>query len=448
MVTVPARIAPPDRWSLRWAVSDRHDLIRLLHLLRMAGSASLAVVSLVVYFIDGHREVAYGALVMGGLSISGAFWAGRVRARQLAGSLMVDVVVLSVWVWLMGGLALAVPAVYAWVVMAAALGLGPKAAARFTLLSLAAVAALGAAHRFFDTVVFESQRQILLNLVLSAALLVPLGLLLYVIGKVQRDAETVAAQARLRLAELREMRDEFLSSVSFEMRTPLTSVKGFTATLLDSWDSFSDDERLRFLQIVNRQSDRLARLISAMVDFAQLDSGTLRLVLESINVSDLLGQVMTRTLRMHEDAEIVVEGDPDLWIGADGERVVTMLSDLIENALMHGSSPVRITARRVGDQVEVAVSDSGSGVQAPQVARLFERRSGAVSEPGAAGGLGLNLPLARELARSMGGDVTHHSDDQGATFTLSLPAAEGPPSRVEGVTIPLHLLLDFPVEAE
>lgn len=215
---------------------------------------------------------------------------------------MVDVVVLSVWVWLMGGFALAVPAVYAWVVMAAALGLGPKAAARFTLLSLAAVAALGAAHRFFDTVVFESQRQILLNLVLSAALLVPLGLLLYVIGKVQRDAETVAAQARLRLAELREMRDEFLSSVSFEMRTPLTSVKGFTATLLDSWDSLSDDERLRFLQIVNRQSDRLARLISAMVDFAQLDSGTLRLVLESINVSDLLGQVMTRTLRMHEDA--------------------------------------------------------------------------------------------------------------------------------------------------
>src|SRR5438552_720501 len=143
----------------------------------MAGASGLAVISLVAYFVDGRRELALGAVVAGLLAASGVTWASRLTTGAFEISLVADTVVLAVWAWLMGGLALGVAAILAWVVLAAALALGPEGALRFTALGILAVLALGLAHLLFDTVEFNRDRVIVLNLLFSCAVLVPIGLL-------------------------------------------------------------------------------------------------------------------------------------------------------------------------------------------------------------------------------------------------------------------------------
>jgi signal transduction histidine kinase len=414
----------------------------------MGGGAGLTVLTLVTYFIDGRREIALAAVLMGTLSASGLLWAGRLTPSGFEASLLLDLAVVTVWAWLLGGLALGVAPIFSWTILASALVLGSRSTLRFALLSVLLVCGLGVAHLLFHTVAFEADRAILLNLMFSVALLAALGALLHTFGRVRHDAESAVAVARLRLAELHEMREEFLSSVSFEMRTPLTSVKGFTSTLLESWDVLPEAERFRFLQIVNQQSDQLTRLIQTMVDFAQLDSGTIHLVREPVNLSDVLGKVRARALRSLGDLDVEVECEPGLWVRGDTERLRGLLGDLIENGATHGASPVRVVARREGSWVEIEVTDAGPGVPEDKVELLFERRSGSVAQARGARGLGMGLALAREMAVAMGGGVRYQPNQTGGSFVVWLPAVEGPPSRVEEASVPLRLLVEFPAESE
>ena len=411
----------------------------------MAGTAALALLSLVAYVFDRQGAVAFAGVLAGALSVSGVLWVTRLTRGVFRTVLVVDTVVLTVWVWLMGGHAIGLAAVYAWVLLAAALALGPGSVFNYLALCLLAICVLGLGHLFFATVDYDHDRILLLNFAFSAALLGPIAVLTKKVGEGQREAELVERQSSLRLAELREMREEFLSRVSFEMRTPLTSVKGFTSTMLDSWDTLPNSDKVRFLHIVNRQSDKLARLIQSLVDFAQLDSGTIQLVSEKINVADVLGRVRVRALRADATGiEIYVDCPAGLWVQGDGERVKDMLSDLIDNALSYGAPPVEITARPVDDMVEVAIRDSGAGVPAERQPLLFVRRTGAVEQTRKEQGIGLSLPLARELSRAMGGDVRFEPAAAGACFVVSLPAAEPPASRVEGADVPMRLLAEFP----
>jgi signal transduction histidine kinase len=408
----------------------------------MGGAGGLAVLSIVSYFARPRPESAAAAVVAAILAVSGTFWAARQTDRAFGASLVIDTGILVVWVWLMGGLVLGVGAVFAWVILAGSLGLGPEVAVRLTLLALFAVIGLGVAHLVFATTDFDRDTVILLNLVFSAAILLPTGLAMRAIGRAAREANLERASARLRLAELWEMREEFLSNVSFEMRGPLTAVKGFTATLLESWETLDDADRVRFLQIVSRQSDKLTRLIQTMVDFAQLDSGTLKLVSEPFNLSDVIGLMRSQVNRANPHVDLLIDCSDDLWAVGDPDRLREMLADVVENAIIHGRPPIEIVALRHGERVEIAVADAGPGVPADKRPLLFERRDGAVTVAVDTRGLGLSLAHSRELAVAMGGEVRYEERRKGACFIVALPATDAPPSRVEGVPVPLRLLGD------
>src|SRR5439155_8394955 len=130
------------------------------------------------------------------------------------------------------------------------LALGPGSVFSYLALCLLAICVLGLGHLFFATVDYDHDRILLLNFAFSAALLGPIAVLTKKVGEGQREAELVERQASLRLAELREMRDEFLSRVSFEIGTPITSLKAFTTTLLDACDTLPNSAMVRFLHFV------------------------------------------------------------------------------------------------------------------------------------------------------------------------------------------------------
>jgi PAS domain S-box-containing protein len=216
---------------------------------------------------------------------------------------------------------------------------------------------------------------------------------------------------------------DLIATVAHELRSPLTGVKGFTSTLLNKWDRFSDDQRRLMLEAVDSDADRLTRLIAELLDVARIDAGRLELR----RVPTDFGELVQRRL----DAKVVtgIEADrfvvnvssglPEVWV--DPDKMGQVLDNLIENALRHGEGTITVTVRQDPDGLVMSVADQGPGIPDNQAPRIFGRFWKGTER----GGTGLGLYVVNGIVEGHGGRVALVPPREGgARFVVVLPLAD------------------------
>jgi signal transduction histidine kinase len=242
----------------------------------------------------------------------------------------------------------------------------------------------------------------------------------------------------LRGTESRERLDrsraDLISTVAHELRSPLTSVKGFTATLLAKWDRFTDEQKLLMLATVNADADRVTRLLSELLDVSRIDAGRLELRRQVVDVPAAVRRVVAGSVAAGEEEDrfrIFASCElPEMWV--DPDKLDQVLHNLMENALRHGDGTITVRVEPsqvvVGDHDTagacVTISDEGDGIPEETVARVFTKfwRGGARR-----GGTGLGLFIVKGIVEAHGGTISAgRSEAGGAEFRFTLPA--GTPS--------------------
>jgi signal transduction histidine kinase len=254
---------------------------------------------------------------------------------------------------------------------------------------------------------------------------------LLVTASYQRDADRrlqrVVVCFRDTRARARHERSgaELVSVVAHELRSPLTSVKGFTATLLAKWERFNDEQKLHMLQTVNADADRLTRLISELLDVSRIETGRLELRKQVVDLPELVKRDIDSRVAAGEAAErfaYTVDGTlPELW--ADPDKLAQVVGNLVENALRHGSGMVDIRVSADGECATVEVTDEGAGINREALPRIFTK----FWHDAKRGGTGLGLFIAKGIVEAHGGTIeAGNSERGGAVVRFRLPA--GTPS--------------------
>lgn len=217
-------------------------------------------------------------------------------------------------------------------------------------------------------------------------------------------------------------RSDLVATVSHEIRSPLTSVKGFTRTLLAKWDRFSDEQKRQMLSTVNADADRVTRLLTELLDVSRIDAGRVQLHRVMTDVSSIVLRVADKAEHAEEGRPATVDLDdtiPPLYL--DPDKLEQVLTNLVENALRYApGSPVHLTVRDAGDEVEVVVADEGPGIPADQLRTIFGKFSRGRGNRRA--GTGLGLYITRGLVEAHGGRVWAESiPGEGARFHVLLP---------------------------
>jgi signal transduction histidine kinase len=251
--------------------------------------------------------------------------------------------------------------------------------------------------------------------------------------------ETASAELRTanqRLQELDRLKDDFISTVTHELRTPLTSIRAFAEILYDNPD-LDAGQRMNFLNIVLKESERLTRLINQVLALAKLESGAVEWQLAALALRPLLEEALDATAGLYAEKGIRVTADlpPDLppaW--ADRDQVMQVLVNLLSNARKFCAAEagqVSVRARFTGQWLLVEVSDNGPGISSADQEIIFDKFRQAGGQGGdRPPGTGLGLPISAQIIAHLGGQLWVESEPgEGATFAFSLPPAgtETPP---------------------
>jgi signal transduction histidine kinase len=231
---------------------------------------------------------------------------------------------------------------------------------------------------------------------------------------------------RVQLAQLDNARKEFVANASHELRTPIFSLGGFLELLED--EELDEDTRRGFLETMQGQVERLAKLSTDLLDLSRVDAGQLHVLAEPVELGQVLRALTGELEHLAASSGHMLEADVDgqVWSLADEQRVAQVGRALVVNALVHtpAGTRVRLSTRRAGDHATLRVEDDGPGIPAAQRDAVFERFYRV--EGGRASGSGLGLAIGRELARLMGGDVRLQSAPGRTTFVLELPGCPAP----------------------
>ena len=218
---------------------------------------------------------------------------------------------------------------------------------------------------------------------------------------------------------------ELIATVSHEIRSPLTTIKGFTKTLLDRWERLSDDMKLEMLRAINDDADRVTRILTELLDVSRIEAGKLSLHLQPVDVRELASQVVDR-LRDRSDRHVIVLGDgpASVEVVGDPDKLRQVLTNFIENAQKYtDGGTITISCRNEEGWGIVAVADEGPAVPREMLGRIFEKFSRR-ELPGSPTGTGLGLYICRGLIEAQGGDIGLMTDG-GSTFWFALPSAGG-----------------------
>ncbi|HUD47273.1 MAG TPA: ATP-binding protein [Candidatus Baltobacteraceae bacterium] len=241
-----------------------------------------------------------------------------------------------------------------------------------------------------------------------------------------------------RLKELENVQSEFVGNVSHELRTPLSLIKGFTETLLDG--AMNDPQQAaRFLQKIDKHSDRLLFLIEDLLAISRLESGQVALNVQPLDLHDVAQRVLddlaARATARKTALDNQIPARTTVW--ADAERLQQVLFNLADNAIKYGKGEgsVAVGARAVGsDKMEVFVSDDGPGIPPDAIGRVFERFYRVDrARSRESGGTGLGLAIVKHIVQAHGGEAWVRSELQkGSTFYFTLPRKAAPPMQAVG----------------
>jgi signal transduction histidine kinase len=216
---------------------------------------------------------------------------------------------------------------------------------------------------------------------------------------------------------------ELIATVSHEIRSPLTTIKGFTKTLLDRWDRLSDQMKIDMLRNINEDADRVTRILTELLDVSRLEAGTLQVHARPVDVRAIAERVAGELSDRSEHHEVVVQSNEPVEVMGDPDKLTQVLTNFIENAQKYtDGGKVSVEVRREDGWGVVEVHDEGNGIPAEQIPELFEkfvRRERA----GSPSGTGLGLYICKGLIEAHGGEIGARSVDSGSTFWFRVPAA-------------------------
>jgi two-component system phosphate regulon sensor histidine kinase PhoR len=240
-----------------------------------------------------------------------------------------------------------------------------------------------------------------------------------------------------RESEAERMRTALVSTVSHELRSPLTAIKGYVDSLLDGgpWDEATERE---FLDIIAASAEKLAVLVDNLLDAAKLEAGVLRMEMEPVRVERIAQQVLDHRRRLAPSHELRLEVDDNLPLAeADPIRLEQILVNLVDNAIKYSPAGGPVTVRITGgDSITVRVSDQGVGIAQEDADRLFERffrvDNGLARSTK---GVGLGLYICKSLIEGHGGRIwVESAPGRGSTFAFTLPR----PANTDRVARPGH----------
>ncbi|MCA1318660.1 cell wall metabolism sensor histidine kinase WalK [Bacillus tianshenii] len=228
------------------------------------------------------------------------------------------------------------------------------------------------------------------------------------------------------LKKLEQMRKDFVANVSHELKTPITSIKGFSETLLDG--AMNDKETLEyFLSIILKESERLQSLIEDLLDLSKIERQGFRLNMAYVDIHELLEDILVILEAKAKEKEISLElykAKRELFIFGDNPRVKQIFINLINNALAYTppGGKVGVTVQDAGDMVEITVSDTGIGMDEEEIPRIFERFYRVdKARSRNSGGTGLGLAIVKHLVEAHHGKITVKSKvNSGTAFKVKL----------------------------
>ena len=249
--------------------------------------------------------------------------------------------------------------------------------------------------------------------------------------EVQRVANSFNSMAvQVKLSQ--QAQQDFVANVSHDLKTPITSIRGWSQALLDG-TAVSPTEQQQAATVINKEADRLARMVSQLLDLARIESGQLKLAREPIDLAQVLADVQQNlTLRAQgQDIHLTLDTVLVPPVLGDHDRLVQVFTNLVDNALAHtpAGGRIHLQVRPHGDKaVEGIVQDTGQGIPPEELSRIFERfyqvDKARTSERR---GSGLGLAIVHELVAAHNGRVQARSQvGEGTIFTVRLPITDVP----------------------
>lgn len=228
-------------------------------------------------------------------------------------------------------------------------------------------------------------------------------------------------EANDKLTALSIQKDAFLSQISHELRTPMTSIRSFSDILRDG--DVDDDARKKFANIIHDEARRLTRLLDDLLDLGVLESGQVQLNIGAGTLGDVLDRAVIASGVGGDLAIVRRVANEAVMLNTDLERLSQVFINLISNAAkycIHEAPELRIIVRHSGGQTVIDFCDNGAGVPPHSQSMIFEKFS-RLEDEGKAGGAGLGLSICRQIMGALGGDITYLPGQGGAGFRITIP---------------------------
>lgn len=232
---------------------------------------------------------------------------------------------------------------------------------------------------------------------------------------------------------LRRMQDEFITTISHELRTPIGFIKGYATTLLRDDTKWDDESRREFLTIIDEEADRLHELIEDLLDSARLKAGTMFMQLQPVRIDMILREIVVRSTSRYSSLAVQLNADHGITVEADPTRITQVFDNLLSNAVKYApGAPVKITVKNTKEICTITVEDQGPGISENHLPHLFERFYRVPETSISNHGTGLGLFICKQIIHEHGGDISVNSEiSKGTVFTITLPckgnSVETPP---------------------
>ncbi len=231
-----------------------------------------------------------------------------------------------------------------------------------------------------------------------------------------------------KLAALREIdrfKTDLLSVVSHELKTPLSSIKGYSTLLLHNEQKLRREERREYLQTIDEESDRLKELIDNLLDMSRLNAGVLRVERQPVDLEPVARQALARAAALTQQHNLEFDWQVEQLVLADPRRISQVVSNLIDNAIKYSpdGGTIEVSAQRTATDLVISIADEGVGIPAWHTERVFERFHRVEGELSRrVGGTGLGLAICRGLVEAHGGRIWVESEaNKGSRFSFTLP---------------------------
>jgi signal transduction histidine kinase len=228
----------------------------------------------------------------------------------------------------------------------------------------------------------------------------------------------------------KNIKEEFISTLSHEIRTPLTSIKGFSQTMLSSWDMIDDDKKKEFLEIILNQSKRLINLVENVLNVAKIDSNSSNLILSKIEINNLIKNCVNILKISNPDFEFNFNlAKNELNCLCDNDKTQQILINILDNAIKYSinSKKIEIKTRNENDFNVISIKNFGNYIEEEKIEKIFEKFYRVNSYINSqTQGSGLGLYIAKNLANKMQGDikVVSSNKENSVEFLVYLPIYE------------------------